>query len=280
MRDIDLIFNTRKDWSNFQINLLIALIHKVEKQDEVLNSYKIKAKDVLIEKLSFEELKNETNFFLSKVYEIQIGNKLTRLSIFSKISFVIGEGIIEVSLNPIFKNYFWELKEKYTLVTLKNILKFQSVFSKKIYLLLKKSNQKIVQFSIQELKEKLAVQAAYKDYNTFKKRVILQSQKELHQTDMAFFFKEIKKSRKVDIIQFEERQNIVLSNHQKELQKKLMKETKITDNQSKRIVIKFTPQEIHSILYKVKEANNLGYIKTSLAGYTVSTFDKILSQKN
>ena len=98
MDKIDLIFETRKHWSDFQINLLVTLIYKVEKQDVVFKSYKIKAKDVLFKKLSFDELKLETQSFLFKIYEVQTSNKLTQLSIFSSLTFIIGEGIIEQEL--------------------------------------------------------------------------------------------------------------------------------------------------------------------------------------
>ena len=282
MNNIDLIFENRKDWSDFQINLLILLIHKVEIQDSVFNLYKLKAKDILVRKLSFEEFKHETKPFLSQIYEIEIENRLIQLPLFLSISFIIGEGIIEINLHNLFKAYFLELKEKYTLVTLKNILKFKSIFSKKLYLYLKNYDQKYTEITIDELKDKLDLSTSYRDYNTFKKRVILQSQKELCNTDMAFFFEEKKKSRKVNSIKFSliELQNIMLSPQQKKIQKKLIKETKITDNQAKRIVVRFIPQEIYSILYLIKSAEYSGQIKTSLAGYTVSVFNKITFQKN
>ena len=277
MDKIDLLFETRKHWSNFQINTLIALIYKVEKEDSAFKSYKLKAKDILVKKLSFEELKSETQSFLYQNYETQVGNKLTQLPLFSSIVFIIGEGIVEVSLHPLFKAYFLELKERYTLVTLMNLLKFKSRFSKKLYLIFIKSNQKCIEVTIAKLKEELDLTTSYQDYNTFKKRVILQSQKELYNTDMAFFFEEVKKSRKVDSIKFFliEIQSVVLSIQQEKLQNKLVKETKITNNQAKRIAIKFTSQEIYSTLYLIKDAEYSGRIKTSLGGYTVSVFNKI-----
>ena len=281
MDKIDLLFGEKKQWSNLQINILIALIYKVEKQDSDFKSYKIKAKDVLFKKLSFEELKSETQPFLSKIYELKTSNQLTQLSIVSSLTFVIGEGIIEIELHPLFKAYFLELKNKYTLVTLQNLLSFKSVFSKKLYVFLKKNNEYITTLAIEKLKKQLSLVSSYQDYNTFKRRVILQSQKELHNTDMAYFFKEIKESRKVEFIQFEQTkiQNIILSTQQKILQKKLMDETKITELQSKKIVLKFLSQEIYSTLFLIKEVAYSGRIKTSLAGYTVSLFNSILIQK-
>ena len=279
MDKIDLLFETKKYWSDFQINLLMVLIYKVEKQDAAFKTYKLKAKDILIERLSFEELRSETQSFLKKTYEIQIGNKLVQLPIFSSIAFIKGEGMIEVGLHPIFKTYFLELKEEYTLITLKNLLKFKSIFSKNIYLFLKETNEVITIVTIDQLKEYLSLTEAYRDYNTFKKRVILQSQKELHNTDMAFFFEEIKESRKVDSIRFKQTQNTLLSARQKELQGKLIKETKVTAYQARRIVTRFMLQEVYSILYLIKEAEYSGQIKTNIAAYTVSTFNKIILQK-
>ena len=282
MDKIDLVFDSQKHWSDFQINLLITLIYKVNKKDSASKIYQLKAKDILIEKFSFEQLKAETQSFFKPIYEIQKGNKLIQLPLFSTITFIIGEGVIEIRLHSICKDYFIELKEKYTLITLKSLLKFKSIFSKKLYLLLKKYNEDPISFSILELKKYLSLENAYRDYNTFKKRVILQSQKELCNTDMAFFFEEKKKSRKVNSIKFSliELQNIMLSPQQKKIQKKLIKETKITDNQAKRIVVRFIPQAIYSILYLIKSAEYSGQIKTSLAGYTVSVFNKITFQKN
>ena len=278
MNKIDLLFESRKQWTDFQINLLITLIYKVEKQD--VPFYKIKAKDILFSKRSLEELKHETEVFLFQIYEVQTSNKLTQLPMFSSVGFIIGEGIIEVTLHPFFKAYFLSLKEKYTLITLRNLLSFKSNFSKKIYLLLKKRGAE-TSISIDDLRKEFHLQIAYRDYNTFKKRVILQSQKELHNTDLAFLFEEIKKGRKVEAIEFKQRvsQNIELSNQQKKIQEKLIQETKITAFQAKKIVVKFMPQEIYSTLYIINEAKHSGRIKTSLAGYTVSIFNKILVQK-
>jgi len=281
MKELDLLFDTRKHWSDFQINLLIDLINKVEKQDIESKVYQIKAKNVLFNKLSFDELRIETQFFLSRIYEVQTVNRLTQLSILSSITFIIGKGLIEVKLHPLFKAYFLELKERYTLVTIKNLLSFKSIFSKKLYLLLKKSNEINFTITINKLKEELDLIASYRDYNTFKKRIILQSQKELHNTDMSYFFEEIKKSRKVEAIEFKQIQfqNIILSPQQKELQNKLIKETKITETQSKKIVIKFMAQEVYTTLFLIKDLAYSGRIKTSLAGYTVSTFNRMLLQK-
>lgn len=281
MNKIDLLFESRKQWTDFQINLLISLIYKVGKKDPLLKIYKIKAKDILFHKQSLEELKAETKVFISQTYEIKTINKLTQLSIFSSISFIIGEGIIEITLHPLFKTYFLSLKENYTLITLKYLLNFKSIFSKKIYLFLKKTNEG-VSISIEELKAKLKLEEAYQDYNTFKRRVVLQSQKELHNTDMAFLFEEVKASRKVEFIKFKQIliQNIELSNNQKELQKKLIEETKISKFQAKKIVIKFMSQEIYSTLYIINDAKYSGRIKTSLAGYTISIFNKMLIQKH
>lgn len=282
MNRIDLLFETRRSWTDFQINFLIALIYKVEKKDRVFKPYTLKAKDILVEKLSFEELKIETQSLLSQTYEVQIGNHLTQLSIFSSITYIIGESIVEINLHPLFKTYFLHLKDNYTLVTLKNLLKFKSIFSKKMYLILKKSKEAVVNLTIEMLKDELYLKESYQDYNTFKKRVILQAQKELHNTDMAFFFEEVKKSRKIETIIFKQVlfDNIELSILQKELQNKLIKDTKITESQSRKIVIKFMPQEIYATLYMIKHVKQLGQIKTSLAGYTVGVFNQILFQKN
>jgi plasmid replication initiation protein len=281
MNGIDLLFETRKQWSDFQIHLLLELIHKVEQGDNSYKVYKVKAKDILFQKISFETLQIETQIFFHKVYLVTDTNRLTQVSIFSSVTFLVGEGIIEIVLPPLIKTYFLALKNQYTLVTIKNILNFKSLYSKKLYLILKGFEEENITITVEDLKNQLNVTEVYRDYNTFKKRIILQAQKELHLTDIPFFFQEIKVSKRIVSIQFIKTaiHHIPISNEQIELQDKLIKDTKITALQAKRIVIKFTAQEIYSALYMIKDLEYSKRIKTNLAAYVVGVFNKKLLNK-
>ena len=280
MYDIDILFNTRNHWTEFQINLLITLIHKVKKDDNAFKIYPIKAKEIIPYKMSFIDLKKSTLKLLNRSYELSQNNRIYQVAIVSSITFRRGEGILEIILHPIIKSYFLELKEKYTLVSIKYLLSFKSTYSKRLYIWLKENRENFI-FDIQNMKQQFGIEERYSDYNTLKKRIILQAQKELSSSDFPFFFKEIKSSRKVESIQFlpVNFKEILLNVNQQNLQQKLVKDTKITMLQARKIVIRFTKEEILSLLFLIKKANQAGQIKTSLSGYTVGVFNTILKQK-
>lgn len=280
MYDIDILFNTRNHWTEFQINLLITLIHKVKKDDNVFKTYPIKAKEIIPYKMSFIELKEATLKLLNRTYEVSQNNRIYQVAIVSSIAFRRGEGVLEIILHPIIKSYFLELKEKYTLISIKYLLSFKSTYSKRLYIWLKEDRENFI-FDIQNMKQQFGIEERYSDYNTFKKRVILQAQRELSSSDFPFFFQERKNSRKVESIQFLpiNFKEILLNVNQQNLQQKLVKDTKITMLQARKIVIRFSKQEILSLLFLIKKANQTGQIKTSLSGYTVGVFNTILKQK-
>lgn len=281
MTELDILFSTRYDWTRFQINLLTTLIHKVKKEDNSFKIYNIKAKDVLPNKMSFTELKRSTLKLLYRTYELKQNNRIHQVAIISSISFRKGEGILEIVFHPLIKSYFLHLKEKYTLVSIQSLLSFKSIYSKKIYVLLKQNNLDSITFHIQNMKQQFGIEEQYSDYNTFKKRVILQAQKDLSSSDLPFFFQEIKSSRKIERIQFLplDTKEILLNIEQQNLQQKLVKDTRITMLQARKIVIRFTKEEILSLLFLIKKVNQSGQIKTSLSGYTVGVFNTILKQK-
>ncbi len=281
MYDIDILFNTRNHWTAFQINLLITLIHKVKKEDTSFKTYSIKAKDILPHKMSFSQLKVETHKLLSRTYEVNDNKRVCQLAIISSIAFRKGEGIIEIIIHNLIKSYFLELKENYNIVSLKSLLSFKSIYSKKLYYWLKENRIEDHVVEIQNMKQYLGIEEKYSDYNTFKKRVIIQAQKELSNSDTPFLFQEVKSSRKVESIQFKivGVKEIPLSLKQQTLQQKLVKDTKITVLQARKIVIRFTKEEILSLLFLIKKANQTGQIKTSISGYTVGVFNTLLKQK-
>lgn len=278
---MDILFNTKNHWSLFQINLLTTLIHKVKKEDNAFKIYNIKAKEIIPSKMSFSELKISTLKLINRTYELNQNNKTYQISIISSIAFRRGEGILEIIIHPLIKHHFLNLKEKYTLISIKSLLSFKSIYSKKLYCWLKKNKEDIFIFNIQNMKQEFGIEERYSDYNTFKKRVILQAQKELSNSDFPFFFHEIKNSRKVESIQFlpVNIKELLLSANQQELQQKLVKDTKITMLQAKKIVVRFSKEEILFLLFTIKKANQAGQIKTSLSGYTVGVFNTILKQK-
>lgn len=120
------------------------------------------------------------------------------------------EGYIELSFHPDLKPYLLQLKRTFLSYDIRNVLKISSVYSIRIYELLKQyENLGYREFDLEELKVILGVSDKYKLYGHFKSRIIIKAQKDLQQhTDISFSFTEVKKGRKVMGILFEIDANI------------------------------------------------------------------------
>lgn len=245
-------------------------------------TFTIKAKDIIgdIEpRMTFANIQQETLSLLHKIYEIDERQRLLQTTILSSVEFSKGQGLITLIVSPALIPYLQQLKKEYSLISIQDLIGFQSIYAIKMYLMLLKQNRGVAfKIRIDDLKAHFEIANQYKDYNTFKNRVILQAQKELHHTHLAFSFEEIKEGRKVECFIFKtlEISQIPLSNKQIPLAKKLHQDLGITPSQAKEIVIQFLPEEINQIIYNIKERERSGQIKSSLGAYSVGVFSRLL----
>jgi plasmid replication initiation protein len=112
-----------------------------------------------------------------------------------------GEGsYLVVTFHPALKPYLLELKNRYLVYDIRNILKLTSSYSIRIYELLKQY-EKIGRrsFDVENLKLILGIlPGEYKLYGHFKDKVILKAQSDLvAETDISFEFEEQKRGKKV-----------------------------------------------------------------------------------
>jgi plasmid replication initiation protein len=122
-----------------------------------------------------------------------------------------GEGAIELEISAKLKPYLLDLKSHYTAYRLKNILPLRSGYSIRLYELLKQYETIGERYlGVDEMRQMMEIKKTeYKNYNDFKKKVILKAQKELLQkTDLCFNFKEKKKVRKIIGIYFFIKRNV------------------------------------------------------------------------
>lgn len=117
-----------------------------------------------------------------------------------------GEGsYLVVTFHPALKPYLLELKNRYLVYDIRNILKLTSSYSIRIYELLKQY-EKIGRrsFDVENLKLILGIlPGEYKLYGHFKDKVILKAQSDLAaETDISFKFEEQKRGKKVVGITF------------------------------------------------------------------------------
>lgn len=276
----DIAMFTRVGFSVFQRRIVLAMLYQIKTKKKTPISFQFKAREMMegiTPKMTYLQLQHEMQQLNSRLYEVDEPNRLLQVSLLSSTEFVKGRGVFNVEISQAILPFLRHLTQKYPLGCLQYLLGFRSVYAIRLYLLLYK-NQGENRFSctISEFKELMQVGQNYKDYNTFKRRVILQAQKELHLTDMAFYYEEQKAGRRVKGIVFWQQPSseLYLSEERQQWAKKLMQELELSKSQAQRIALQFTKAEIFTNIYKIKEKHRAGTIKTSLAGYAIGYFEK------
>lgn len=197
-----------------ELKIVLTMVSMIQPTDEDFKDYRISIKEFsemlgLTGSAKYTELKEITKNLMSKSIEIpQADGGWLLANWISSAEYKKGEGIIALSFSPKLKPYLLQLKQ-YTSYRLSNILSLSSSYSIRLYELLRKwSFLDKWESSVEEIREKLgAVTKSYLLYGNFKNKILLPAIKEVNEhTDLSISFKEIKKGRSVERIEFTIRQ--------------------------------------------------------------------------
>lgn len=206
------IKNSSYELSTEEQRIILTLASMVQPEDESFKLYQIKIAD-FIEMLGissqtkYTELPKITKELMRKVFEIsdEETGKLIQVAWLSAVVYEKNSGVIELEFSPHLKPYMLNLKGFYTKYKLHNILAMKSKYSPRLYELLKLNEYQKKGFSvhIDELRKLFKAENLYKNYNDFKKKVIIKAQEELElYSDIRFEFVECKMPRQVKYINF------------------------------------------------------------------------------
>jgi plasmid replication initiation protein len=207
------LVEARYKFDIWEMRVFSKMITMIELNDGDFKDYKIYLKE-FIKDYSLEGDKNSYRFLregaeklLRKI--VTIINK-TEVKSAQKFQTPVVAGLrtslydddgkfIQVSFHPEMKPYLLELKERFLVYDVRNILKLPSTYSIRIYELLKQYEKlKTRTFDVKELKEILGITKEYKLYANFKQRVVDKAQKDLEEfTDIRFVYEEIKDGKAV-----------------------------------------------------------------------------------
>lgn len=171
--------------------------------------YKVERNDLLklFQLKNYEDSSEITKHIKELMENIIIFNdikKLIQVSFLSYCEYDLDSEVLKLQFHPYLKPFYIYLK-KNTQGEVSDILPLRSIYSIKVYELLKKYQKKgEKEFSIEQIRKIFRIKSdEYGRYNDFKRKVILKAQKELPlKTDIAFDFIEIKEGRKVQKIKF------------------------------------------------------------------------------
>ncbi|WP_077210379.1 replication initiation protein [Bacillus dakarensis] len=206
------IIESRYKLSLQEQRILLITASKVQPSDEDFKQYKFRVRD-LIDRIGagnqtsmYTYIKEVIKGLQSKTIEYKKGNRTYVANWLVTSIYEETEGTIILKLNPDLKEFFLQLKERFTTYQLENVIQLNSVYSIRIYELLKQYESiKKRNFPLEELREKLGIEKTkYKQYGHFKKRVLTVAQEEVaEKTDIQFTFEEVKQGRKVVGIVFQ-----------------------------------------------------------------------------
>jgi len=161
----------------------------------------------------YQELEEVVQKLMKRSFKIDRpeGDGWLRVGWLASCEYKKGAGCIELEISAKLHPYLLNLKSRYTSYRLKNILPLRSGYSIRLYELLKQYEAVGERFlGVDEMRLLMEIkETEYKNYNDFKKKVILKAQKELlEKTDICFEFKEKKKVRKIIGIYFFIKKNV------------------------------------------------------------------------
>ena len=193
--------------------LVCLLASKIHRNDKDFQEYEIRI-SALADFVGisghhvYDQTKHLTKKLMTRVLTLPLPNEpngIVQVSFLSSAKYQEGTGSVKLCFDPNMKPFLLQLKGQFTNYFLKHIASLRSVYSIRIYELLK-SYQRFgrKEFTIKFLRNIFQISPdQYTQYNNFKRRIILSAQKELRDhTDIYFEFEEIKKRRKVDAILF------------------------------------------------------------------------------
>ncbi|MBZ9637654.1 replication initiation protein [Clostridium sp. FP1] len=198
--------------------LICILTAKINKDDIEFATYKFTHSEInnilSKHKISFNELSQHIDSLRNKELVIIKEESLLKTKWLSSAEY-FKDGSIELCFDNKLKPYLLQLKERFTKVSLDKAITFNSNYSCRIYELLKQyEGIGKITISIDALRTMFCIEPyEYSRYNDFKRKVLLQAQKEINldKTDISFDFEGIKTGRKVTSIKFYIKQNKAIS---------------------------------------------------------------------
>jgi hypothetical protein len=195
-----------------QQRIMLWLISEIRPEDRDFQTYRVSIKELAkfvgIEgnKNIYQELTRATGGMVGRLIEIGSLEKDTYLQVglVSSAEYKVGEGYIDLAIDPKLRPYLIDLKANFTKAYLSDLMAMKSVYSIRLYDLLNQyrriGKRKI---TISELKRMLGLTKKYKLYGDFNRRVIAPSIEEINaRSDLIVSVSELKKGRKIDSLEF------------------------------------------------------------------------------
>ena len=209
VRESNQLIESRHPLTLTEMKLFLLMLSEIKFEDKEFQTYRVYIKSFLDNIDSkrtslWTQSKVITKKFLQRVIELKTDTGFIQTHFISHIEYFDGEGYIEYSFHKSLKPHLLQLKKSFTSMDILNVLSCHSIFSIRIYQLLKSfeglGKRKI---RITDLKTLLMIEKKYTQWNDFKRFVLEKSRRELKKySDIYFTYETHKKGRRYDSITF------------------------------------------------------------------------------
>ncbi len=194
------------------LNIFLMLLSEIDMKDEEFKTYDIPL-GLIEEKLGKRINRNQKE--LDKIIKDFLGNNICLygedncISLCSECEIIKEEGILfmRIVINSALKEELLTLENNFTKINLQHILQLKGIYSKKMFMLLKKaaglSHWKV---DLETLHSIMNLPKSYKQYDNFKSRVLISSMEQinsLNDKEITVSYSEDKRgSRRVKMLNF------------------------------------------------------------------------------
>lgn len=252
--------SARYAYSSIQIDILVRLIQVVNNSDYTViqmkfdhflddarsNSHSIHAD---LRKALTDLLSNPLEIYNPDEDSFTIANIISLAKVYKKTNTVM------ISIDPFMVQYFRDLKKNYTSMEIHSILKMRSMYAKRIYMMVRQFVEtKSFSIQLEELRKRLKVEAKYKDYHDFERKIIRPALVEINElTELKVDL--IEKERGTYSIEklrfFIDLKGQFEQFRYNEKQAKFLKDCGLSEWQIENVVLQRTPEELVPILQHI-----------------------------
>lgn len=129
------ITSGRYDFSQAQLDILFMILASLKKD---IRTYKIDVRDIELltnNQWNYQQLKHATEDMGGRMFEIEDTETYNQIWLFSKVSYLKGQGAFEVTISEDACHLFFELKNNFTHFQLRSVLTCSSKYAKRIYMI-------------------------------------------------------------------------------------------------------------------------------------------------
>lgn len=195
-----------------QKRIMLWLVSKIQPTDIDFKEHVLTIRELielcsLSGESSYKEIKNITFSLIEKgirIIDITSQNKEREVQVSWLSSADYYDGCVKLSFNPKLKPYLLQLKDKFTALSISDLMQFKSIHAIRVYELLKQYETIGERtLTLDEIRACCGVVGKLKTFPNLEKKLLLIAQREINtKSDIKFEFERKKSSRKITGIKF------------------------------------------------------------------------------